>query len=104
MEGLRKRYGSSDYRQASGVMRDVLVRLVHERYDEDLARLVGPVDLVWGELDAEVPLAGARRAAELLGPRAELTVCPGIGHLTPTEDPGALRRVLERRRPGEGGP
>ncbi len=99
MERLRHRYGSADYRQASGVMREVFVHLVNEAYDDDLARLPGPVELVWGEHDTEVPVEVARAASALLDGRARLTLCPGAGHMTPIEVPGALRQALLRHRP-----
>lgn len=98
MEALRDRYGSADYRAASGVMREVLVVAVNESYEEELAALAGPVELVWGELDTAAPLAVGERAAQLLGGRGRLTVCAGVGHLTPLEDPVALRQALERHR------
>ena len=42
MERARRRHGSADYRAAQGVMRDVLVRLVNERYDDALSALALP--------------------------------------------------------------
>ncbi|MGH9128233.1 MAG: alpha/beta fold hydrolase [Acidimicrobiales bacterium] len=99
MEGLRMRYGSADYRGAQGVMRQVLVRAVNESYEAQLAALRCDVELVWGEADTVAPLDGARQAAEALGARGRLSVCPGVGHLTPLEAPGALREALERHRP-----
>jgi pimeloyl-ACP methyl ester carboxylesterase len=95
LEEARERYGSADYRAASGVMRAVLVRAIGERYDELLATLSLPVELVWGEKDSAAPVDSARRAGELLAD-AHLTVLPGIGHLVPTEAPGALAAALER--------
>jgi pimeloyl-ACP methyl ester carboxylesterase len=56
MEKARQRHGSADYRAAQGVMRDVLVRLVNERYDDALAALQCPVELVWGDDDTEAPV------------------------------------------------
>ncbi len=93
MESLRRRHGSADYRAATGVMRDVLVRMVNERYDDDLARLRCPVDLVWGGADTQVPVEVAERVAGRL-PASTLTVLDGVGHLVPTEAPAALRRAL----------
>ncbi len=98
LERARRRYGSADYRAASGVMRDVLVRVLGERYDDALGALACPVELVWGEQDREVPVAVARRAAGALG-AATLVVLPGVGHLTPTEAPDALRDAVLRHRP-----
>lgn len=98
MESLRQRYGSADYRAASGVMRGVHVRAVNETYEEQLASLSCPVELVWGDDDVEVPLAVAEGARELL-PHAVLTAVPGAGHLTPLTAPGALRAAVERHLP-----
>lgn len=95
MEALRHRYGSEDYRAASGVMRDVLVKLVGEEYDEALDAIACPVELVWGDDDTEAPLS----TAEWLHSRLEgsrLTICPGAGHLTPLTVPGELAAAISR--------
>jgi pimeloyl-ACP methyl ester carboxylesterase len=90
MEAARQRYGSRDYRNATGVMRDVLVISVNESYEEELVHLDVPVTLLWGEDDHEVPLDVATRAAALLTTSHTLTVLDGIGHLLPTEAPAKL--------------
>lgn len=95
MERARQRYGSADYRAASGVVRQVLVRMVGESYADDLALVRCPVELVWGDDDTAAPLAGARHLAEVL-PGARLTVCPGAGHLTPLSVPMQLRKATQR--------
>lgn len=96
MEALRQRYGSADYRAATGVMRAVHVRAVNETYDEVLPRVACPVELVWGEDDEDVPVAVAEAAARLL-PRATLHTLPGTGHHTPLVAPAALREAIARR-------
>jgi pimeloyl-ACP methyl ester carboxylesterase len=98
METLRQRYGSPDYRAATGVMRQVLVRTVNETYDDQLRAVRCPVELVWGDDDTEVPLSVAEAAAGLLA-RPKLTVCRGAGHLVPLTAPDALRMAVERHRP-----
>ena len=97
MEALRKRYGSADYRRASGVMRDILVKVTNETYERQLAGLTCPVELVWGERDDAAPLNIAEQAAAILGERANLTVVPGVGHQVPLQAPDALRRAIERQ-------
>lgn len=96
VERFRGRGGSADYRAAQGVMRDVLVRVLHEDYRDDLARVAHlsvPVHLVWGEDDDAAPLAGARLAAEILG--VDVEVVPGGGHLLDGALAAAVRdRVL----------
>ncbi|HEY7948876.1 MAG TPA: alpha/beta hydrolase [Acidimicrobiales bacterium] len=95
MERGRQRHGSADYRAAEGVMRAVLVRMVNERYDESLAAIRCPVELVWGDDDREVPVAVARSLLAAL-PGATLSLCPGAGHLTPLSAPAALRSAVDR--------
>ncbi len=95
MEAARQRYGSSDYRNVTGVMREVLVTSVNESYDDELARLDVPVTLLWGEDDREVPLEVATRASALMNTTHTLHVLNGVGHLLPTEAPGDLARVVE---------
>lgn len=96
LERERQRYGSADYRAASGVMRDIFVRLVAEDYREALSQVSCPVELVWGDNDTEVPLAVARKTQEALPRNAPLTVCKGAGHMTPLTAPGELRAAAER--------
>ena len=95
MEALRQRYGSADYRRAEGVMRAVHVRAVNETYEDQLAAISCDTELVWGEDDADVPVAVAEAALALLG-AGRLTTVPGAGHLTPLTAPDALREAVER--------
>lgn len=92
MEAARHRYGSSDYRHASGLLRDILVTTVNESYESELGRVSSPVVLVWGEDDHDVPEAIARQAAHLLtsSSSVEVQVLAGTGHLLPSEQPVAL--------------
>lgn len=94
MESARQKYGSRDYRNASGVMRDVLVISVNESYEDELARLEVPVTLLWGEDDREVPLEVASRASEEITTTHTLRSIHGVGHLVPTDAPGELVRVV----------
>jgi pimeloyl-ACP methyl ester carboxylesterase len=94
MERYRQRYGSSDYRRASGVMRDVLVASVNENYDDELTRVRAPVTMLWGELDRDVPLDVAERARTLLRVPTTLRTVAGVGHLVPTEAPAELARSV----------
>jgi pimeloyl-ACP methyl ester carboxylesterase len=95
IERARRRHGSVDYRSAEGVMREVLVRLVNESYEDALSALRCPVSLVWGEEDTEVPLPVAQAICERV-PQAVLSVCRGAGHLTPLECPAEVRAAVER--------
>ena len=95
MEALRRRHGSADYRAATGVMRDVYVRVVNERYDDELGLVTVPVELVWGEDDAAAPVEQAVEAAEMLRD-ARLQRLAGVGHFTPQAAPQALRDAIAK--------
>jgi len=96
MEALRRSRGSDDYRNSTGVMRDVLVIAVNEHYEAVLPRVICPVEMVWGDDDTAAPLSVAERAVPRFGGEAALTIVPGAGHLTPLTAAPALRAALDR--------
>jgi pimeloyl-ACP methyl ester carboxylesterase len=98
MEELRRRSGSTDYRAATGVMRDILVKVINETYEDRLLQIRSPVRLLWGGEDREVPPTVAQQALEILqeaGVDSELEVLEGVGHHVPIRAPGELRRVID---------
>jgi pimeloyl-ACP methyl ester carboxylesterase len=95
LEREKRRRGSADYRAATGVMRDILVKVVNESYEGQLVEVSQPVHMVWGAEDQEVPVIVAEKAKELLG-RASLEVLPGVGHFVPLEAPESLRTSIEK--------
>ncbi|MHB1087777.1 MAG: alpha/beta fold hydrolase [Acidimicrobiales bacterium] len=96
MEAARQRFGSTDYRNARGVIRDVLVACVNESYEDELARITAPVSMLWGGLDTEVPVAVAVRAQELIRGQHSLRVVSSVGHLMPVEAPLELIVEVEK--------
>lgn len=99
MERIRRDRGSPDYRAASGIMRDILVKVVNESYEQQLSELRCDVHLLWGGLDTEVPVTIAQAAADILtrtGRAApDLEVLDGVGHHVPVEAPDVLRRTVD---------
>lgn len=93
LESAKKKYGSADYRAAEGVMREVHVSVVNERYEDELLNFLPPSWLVWGADDVATPPEIAERAREYL-PRATLTLVPGSGHNLPLENPEVLAKSL----------
>lgn len=94
MESARQKYGSTDYRNAHGVMRDVLVANVNESYEDELATIVAPVTLLWGERDDVTPDDVATRASAVLSATHTLVSLPGVGHLLPSEAPADLANTV----------
>lgn len=99
MEDLRRRRGSADYRAAEGLMRDILVKVVNEGYEEELKSIGSPISLLWGAEDREVPVETARRAVEIVREagrtEVDLVILEGVGHHIPIEDPESLRDRVE---------
>jgi len=105
MESIRRRQGSDDYRSARGVMRDVLVKVVNESYEEQLDALAVPVDLIWGADDREVPVDRARlahRRLEEANCEVRLRIVDGVGHDLPMSRPEVIRQAIEPMLRGAG--
>lgn len=99
IERMKRRRGSADYRAATGIMRDILVKVVNEEYQLELARQHKPVKFLWGESDLEVPVEVARRAAAIViesGGQAEVEVVADVGHHLPIQAPEALRSAVAK--------
>lgn len=106
MEKLRQQYGSADYNAAKGTMRGVLVNAVNEDYREQLVRMSAlgvPTQMVWGEHDTAAPVEMARRARDLIGPTAELTVVSGSAHLIDPALTEAIGTALDTFTSGNDG-
>lgn len=98
MEQLRRNHGSADYRNASGVMRSILVRVVNESYEDCLRQIKCPVEFVWGGKDTAAPLKAARDACAIIQ-GCRLNILEDLGHMTPLSAPqqlgDAVRRLLQ---------
>lgn len=96
LEAARQKYGSSDYRNASGVIRDVLVATMQENYEAALSSLRTPVTFLWGEGDREAPPEVAERAADMVTSSSNVRVLSGVGHFVPLEAAEELVDVTTR--------
>lgn len=94
MEAERQKRGSADYKAATGVMREILVKVVNEEYPDEMAAIRSPVHLIWGREDTEVPVSVARRAAEMIED-CSLEVVDDIGHMLPIQASERLRTAVE---------
>ena len=94
LERLRKQRGSADYRQASPVMRQTMVRCIEDDLTALLPRIDASVLLIWGEADTATPLADGKTMERLI-PDAGLVTLPGAGHFAFAERWGQCSRVLD---------
>ena len=90
----RNRQGSADYRNASPMMRQCLVKAVNEDLTELLPRIRQDTLLIWGDLDTATPIADAKLMEEKI-PGAGLAVIPGTGHFSFLENPALFWSIMQ---------
>lgn len=66
LENKRKHSGSADYRQASEMMRKIMVKVINEDLAEDITKINAPTILLWGTEDTATPIADGKRMEKLL--------------------------------------
>lgn len=90
----RSKVGSSDYSNASQMMRSILSRVVNEDLKSCLPKIKCPTLLIWGENDTATPLADAKLMEKMI-PDAGLVSFPGAGHYSFLENPYQFAAVLK---------
>ncbi len=82
LEGFAKKHiGSRDYKNASPVMREVLVNTVNEDLSSCATKIKCPTLLIWGDNDTEAPIEEARELEKIMND-AGLVVYEGGTHYT----------------------
>ena len=95
IERRRKGAGSSDYNNASPMMRAILSKVVNEDLTAQLPNIKAPTLLFWGNLDTATPLSDAKTMEKLI-PDAGLVVAHGTGHFSFLENPGLFTAVIKK--------
>ena len=83
---------SQDY-AAAGPLRETFVKLVNADLTSELPAIQAPTLLVWGENDADTPLASAKIMHQLI-PGAELVVLQHAGHFSYLDQFGKFRLIV----------
>jgi pimeloyl-ACP methyl ester carboxylesterase len=86
IENKRKNSGSADYRNARGIMRDILVKVVNEDLQHLMPRVKAPALLIWGDKDTATPVRDAQLMQKLI-PDAGLVTMKDTGHYCFLEKP-----------------
>lgn len=71
--------GSRDYKAASPIMKQVLVKTVNEDLSSDATKILAPVILIYGDLDSEVPIEDTKEYERLI-PDCGLILYEGCTH------------------------
>ena len=90
----KKHIGSTDYRNASPVMRETLVKTVNLDITEDSKKVKCPTLLIWGTNDEAVSIERAHELESLI-PDAGLVEYEGLTHYAYLENLGQTIHVLK---------
>ncbi len=94
VERVKKRSGSSDYRNANDVMRQTMVRSINEDLTALLPHISASTLLIWGEKDTATPLSDGQKMEKLI-PDAGLVTLAGAGHFSFADRWGQCAAVLD---------
>ena len=93
VEDWRSRQGSADYRNASPIMRQCLVRAVNEDLEGLLPSIKQDTLLVWGDQDTATPIRDANIMKEKIT-NSGLVVLEGAGHFSFLEKQSLFTNVM----------
>ena len=93
IDAMRAKRGSSDYNNASPMMRAILSKVVNEDLKDKMPLIKAPSLLIWGENDTATPLRDAKIMERLI-PNAGLVSFPGCGHYCFLDNPFQFAAVL----------
>ena len=65
-EYMKRYIGSDDYRNATPMMREILVNTVNEDLSGDAVKIKCPTLLIWGTNDSAAPIGDARKLEKIL--------------------------------------
>lgn len=94
LDKYRGKSGSSDYNQASPMMRAILSKCVNEDLKHVMPNISAPTLLIWGENDTATPLSDAKTMERLI-PDSGLVSFPGCGHYSFLDNPIGYKAVLK---------
>lgn len=94
LDKLKSKFGSEDYRNASPVMQQSLVKLIHEDLKEELPNIQVPTLLLWGTADTETPIEDAEFMEKVI-PDAGLVKFENASHYVFLERMGQIHRIIK---------
>lgn len=65
-EYMKNYIGSTDYKNASKIMRETLVNVINQDLSNEASKIKAPTLLIWGSCDREAPLDDAKKLETLL--------------------------------------
>ncbi|MEG1597466.1 MAG: alpha/beta hydrolase [Bacilli bacterium] len=92
-EYFKRHIGSEDYKNASIVMREILVNTINTDLSANACKIKCPTLLLWGENDTAAPLELAKKLEQLIKDAALITF-PNFGHYLYLENMNPIVNIL----------
>ncbi|MFA9423327.1 MAG: alpha/beta fold hydrolase, partial [Sedimentibacter sp.] len=67
LEKFYKKFGSTDYKESNGIMRQTMVKVINDNLINLLSLIKAPTLLIWGENDGDTPLYMGKIMEEKIG-------------------------------------
>lgn len=94
LDKLKCKFGSEDYRAASPMMRDTLVKVVNEDLTELFPNIKQPTLIIWGDKDEATPISDAYIMNKLI-PDSGIVTVENAGHYSFLENHVLVCSVLD---------
>ena len=94
LEELKNKFGSSDYRNAKGFLRDTLVKSVNEDLSSEIKNINKKTLLIWGEKDTATPIKDAEFFKQNIKD-SELHTINNAGHFPFVDDPFVYEKIIK---------
>jgi pimeloyl-ACP methyl ester carboxylesterase len=88
-----KRFGSSDYKKLSPVMKESFVKIVNEHLDNEVSKISAKTLIIHGELDRETPVCSAKKFNSKIK-NSKLKIIKGAGHFAFIDNPTVFNFYL----------
>lgn len=94
IDDWKNRQGSADYKNASPMMKQCMVKAVNEDLTPLFSAIKQEVLLIWGDKDTATPISDAKLMEEMM-PNAGLAVIKGAGHFSFLEQPVVFANIMK---------
>lgn len=94
IDDWKSKQGSEDYRNATPIMKQCLVKAVNEDLTALLPRIKAETLLIWGDMDTATPITDGQLMEKMI-PESGLAVIKGAGHFCFLDQPIIFNNIIK---------
>ena len=95
LRNFYKKFGSEDYKNADNeIIRQTLVKVLHDNIENHLIKIKAPTLIVWGENDTDTPIYMAKKLNKKI-PDSGLVILDGAGHYSYLDNFYKFKLIVE---------